>query len=541
MPLEVEKIIDKALNKNADKRFQSMQEMKEALDLAINEIQSGQSKTASVFRLGRKQRKLAVRVVPVTILLLVVVSYFAFFKDVVASPVSIALLPLENISHDIEQEWFTEGMTDVLITDLARINNLRIISRSSAMKYKGTEKSTAEIANELGVSYIIEGSVLKDEDLVKINIRLLDAASDEYLWAQGYERDFKDILALQGDVARAIARQIEVNLTTSEETYLSQKETVNTDAMEAYLRGNFYLYKLTPEAIETALKYFERSAELDPEYPLAYVGIALARCVPAQMGYQPQEECFTAAKSAIARALQLNANLAEVQYMQGVIAAWYEWDWDMALFSLERAISLNPNMAEARAYYSHVLFTLNRPQEAWKEIKRALELDPFNPLFRSLYAMDLNYMHKYDEAIKEMRETLETSPQEPIALTTLRTTYHQKKMYEEAIDIWRRSFIAQKDPQSLAALDSGYAEGGYSRALQLVAESKIKQSKSKYIPPWQIGTLYTRAGMPEEALDWLEKALEEHDPNSPYLNVDPIFDDMRDHPRFKALLRQIGL
>lgn len=541
VPPALEKIVNKALEKNPDKRFHSMDEMIEALENGLSEVRSGKSASTLIVRLGRKQRRLLMRLTPVLLVLSGLIFYFTFYKDLVASPVPIVLLPLENISRDAEQEWFTEGMTDALITDLARINGLGIISRSSAMKYKNSGKSSAEIASELGVSYIIEGSVIKTDEVVKINVRLIDAASDEYMWAQGYQRNFKDILSLQGEVARAIARQIEVNLTPNEETYLTQKRVVNSKAIEAYLKGNFYLYKLTPQGIETSLKYFKLAAELDPDYPLAYVGIALARCVPAQMGYQSRDQAYTSAKSAVARALELDDTLPEVHYMKGVIAAWSEWDWDLALSSLEEAIRINPNMAEARAYYSHVLFILNRPEAAWQQITRALELDPFNPLFRSLYAMDLNYMHKYDEAIMEMRETLENSPQEPIALSTLRTTYHQKKMYEEALEIWRRSFKARDDQQSLAALDSGYIEGGYSMALRRVAESKIKQCKEKFITPWQIATLYTRAGMSEEALDWLEKALESHDPNMPYLNVDPIFDTMRNDPRFKKLISKIGL
>jgi serine/threonine protein kinase/Tfp pilus assembly protein PilF len=541
IPLELDKIVDKALTKNPDKRFQSMQEMIETLESTITNIHSGKSKTVSVFRLGRRQRKWVARFTPVLILLLTIVSYFAIFRDVFASPISMALLPLENISRDTEQEWFTEGMTDALITGLARINNLRIISRSSVMKYKGSAKSSAEIATELGVSYLIEGSVVKMDDLVKITVRLIDAASNEYLWAQSYERNFKDILSLQGEVAQAIARQIEVNLTVNEMSYLTQKRTVNPEAYEAYLKGNFYLYKLTRRSLETALQYFELAAELDPDYAQAYTGIALANCVPAQMGYLPMDESYANAQPAVAKALELDDTLPEVHYMKGVLAAWYEWDWDLATYSLENAIRLNPNMAEARAYYSHVLFILNRPDDALPQIKRALDLDPFNPLYRWLYAMDLNYVQSYDEAISELRQTLERSPGDPGALHTLRTTYHMKGMYKEAIDIWRRSYIADNDQQSLAALDSGYALGGYSMALRCVAESKIKQSKTKYVTPWQIATLYTRAGMPDEALLWLEKALEAHDPNMPYLSVDPIFDYMRENPRFKNLISKVGL
>ncbi len=213
----------------------------------------------------------------------------------------------------------------------------------------------------------------------------------------------------------------------------------------------------------------------------------------------------------------------------------------MLLEAFETTIRLNPNMAEARAYYSHILFFLNRPEEAMREIELALKLDPHNPLYHALYAMDLNYAHRYDQAIDLLENTLKSNPGDPITLSTLRTSYHQKKKYPEAIRAWRLSFLSRGDQTSLDALNSGYEEGGYHLALQRVAESKINQSKSRYIPPWQIGTLYTRANMPEEAITYLEKAVEARDPNSPYLSVDPIFDYMRERPRFRGLIRKLNL
>ena len=541
VPLEVEKIIDRALDKNPEKRFQSMQEMLKALEQAITDIHSGKSRTVSTFRLGRQQRKIVFRFIPIVFIFLAIITYFVLVKVVFASPVSIVLLPLENISRDAEQEWFTEGMTDAIITDLACINELHIISRSSAMKYKSSNKSSAEIAAELGVSYIIEGSVVRIEDQVKITVRLIDARRNEYRWAQGYQRNFKDILSLQGEVAQAIARQIEINLTPNEETHLTRKKIVNPEAYEAYLKGNFYWFKLTPQALETALQYFELAAELDPGFALAYAGIALVWAGRAQMGYVPMRIAGEKAQMAATKALELDDSLAGVHFVKAAIYAWGEWDWKQAVSSFENTLRLNPNMAEARAYYSHLLFTLNRPEEGMEQMERALKLDPFNTLFKGLYAMALNYEHRYDEAIEVLQQILKQSPGEPITLSTLRTTYHQKKMYTEALGIWRLSLEAQGDQRSIAALDSGYTEGGYSMALRRVAESKISQSKANYVSPWPIATLYTRAGMPAEALKWFEKALEAHDPNMPYLSIDPIFDYMREDPRFKVLVSKMGL
>jgi tetratricopeptide (TPR) repeat protein len=198
-------------------------------------------------------------------------------------------------------------------------------------------------------------------------------------------------------------------------------------------------------------------------------------------------------------------------------------------------------MAEAHAYFSHLLFMRKRPEEAMEHIEEALQLDPFNPLIQSLYAMDLMYARRYDEVIRLMRKTLEASPMEPIALSTIRSAYHQKKMYDEALEAWRLSFEAKGDHEAIQALNRGRAEGGYSGALRNVAEMLIERSKTSYVTPWQVATLYTRAGMKEEALDWFDKAYEAHDPNMPYLSIDPIFDDLRPLPRFQAILKRMGL
>ena len=274
---------------------------------------------------------------------------------------------------------------------------------------------------------------------------------------------------------------------------------------------------------------------------LSCAGIALVWGGRAQMGYLPMSVSAKEGERAEAKALALDSSLAEVHYMVGVRRAWLEWNWEGAVQSLRKTVELKPNLAEAHAYFSHLLFTLKRPEEAMEHIEEARKLDPFNPLIQSLYAMDLMYVRRYDEVIPLLRKTLETSPGEPVALSTLRSAYHQKKMYDEALEVWRLSYEARGDREAIQALDRGRVQGGYSGALKNLAEMLIERSKTSYVTPWQVATLYTRAGMKEEALDWFEKAYEAHDPNMPYLSVDPIFDDLRDHPRFQAILRRMGL
>jgi TolB-like protein/lipoprotein NlpI len=542
VPVKMEQILDKALEKEPDKRFQTIEEMLEELKKAVEELKEDQPRKQSLFRLGRKQRTTVYQTLIVVLVVIFVLTIYLWRSQFAeAKPISIALLPLESITPDTEQEWFTDGITDALITNLARISGLRVISRFSIMEYKGTDKTLSDIARELDISYLIEGSVVRMGEQIKIATRLIDAASNDYLWAQDYQRDFKDILFLQGEVAKAIAGQIQVKLSPYEQNLLSSKREVNPKAYDAYLKGNFYWFKLTPEALETSLKYYELALELDPEYALGYAGIVLVLGGRAQFGYESWQVIRSEAKSAAAKALALDSTLAEVHYMMGVNNTWGEWNWEQAVISFEKAIKINPNLAEARAFYSHLLFFLNRPEDGMKQIERALELDPFNTTFQVVYAWDLMYIKRYDDAIKTLEKIRQIAPHDPYALNTLKSAYHLKQMFQEALDVWRLSYEVRKDQEALEALNRGYDEGGYSVALQKVAETMIERSKSKYVPSWNIATLYTRASMKNEAFEWFEKAYEEHHRNMPYLNVDPIFDNMRDDPRFKNLIKRMGL
>nr|NIO47973.1 tetratricopeptide repeat protein [Candidatus Aminicenantes bacterium] len=303
----------------------------------------------------------------------------------------------------------------------------------------------------------------------------------------------------------------------------------------------FHWNKLNPQDLELALRYFELALEKDPNYALAYLGIAAVWGGLQQQGLVPAREARSKKKEALLKAMDLDDTLPEVYHNLANTRAWLEYDWEGAEKAYRRAIELNPNYPDVRAYYSHFLFQVGRPEEAMAQIERALELDPFNVLFRAIYAMDLMFARRYDDAITVLSETLRTAPNNLQVLSNFKSAYHLKGMYEEALEIWRRSFAAKGDQEAEEALARGYAEGGYSRALSCVAEMMIERSRTTFVTPWQIGTLYTRAGKNDEALEWLEKAYEARDGNMAYISVDPIFDGLRDDPRFKNLLRKMNL
>jgi TolB-like protein/predicted Ser/Thr protein kinase len=542
IPMSMEQVVAKALEKNPDGRYQHIDELLDDLR-SISEGIEPEGIRARLWKAKLLRRKKAILYAGIAgFLIIMTVIALSLFTGRAEAIDAIAILPFENLTGDPGQEYFVDGVTDELIGNLAQIGALRVISRRSVMQYKGVKKPIPEIAQELNVDAVVEGTVHRAGEGVRIRVQLIEALPEERnLWAQTYDRTMTDVLVMYGEMARAIADKIRVTLTPQEETNLASTRQVNPEAYEAYIKGRFHWYKLTPQDLEIALQYFELAREKDPNYALAYAGIAHVWVGRQQQGLVPYSEAAPRAKAAALKALELDNTLAEVHHLLAGIRAWVEWDWEDAETAFRRAIQLNPNYPDPRAYYSHFLHIMRRPEEAMAQIERALELDPFNALFRALYGMDLMHARRYDDAIALLRETLRTAPNDPVALSTLRSAYHQKHMYEEALEIWKTSFAAKGDHEAEETLARGYAEAGYSGALIRVAEMLIARSRTTYVTPWQIGTLYTRAGKNDEALEWLEKAYEAHDGNMPYLSVDPIFDSLRDDPRFKDLLRRMNL
>ncbi|KKN27287.1 hypothetical protein LCGC14_0866240, partial [marine sediment metagenome] len=542
IPMSIEQVVAKTLEKDPDERYQNIEELLDDLR-SISEGIEPEGIRVRLWKAKLLKRKRAILYAGIAgFLIIMTVIVLSLFTGRAEAIDAIAVLPLENLTGDPEQEFFADSATDELIGQLAQIGALRVISRRSVMQYKGVEKPLPEIVKELKVDAVVEGTVLRVGDSVRIRVQLIEALPEERnLWTQTYDRAMTDVLVMYREMARAIADRIQVKLTPQEEANLASTRQVNPEAYEAYIKGRFHRYKLTQQDLEIALQYFELALEKDPDYALAYVGIAHVWGGRQQQGLVPYSEAAPRAKAALLKALELDDTLPEVHHILAGIRAWVDWDWEGAETAYLRAFQLNPNYPDPRAYYSHFLLIMRRPEEAMAQIERALELDPFNALFRAMYAMDLNFVRRYDDAIAMLRETLRTAPNDWTALSTLRSAYHQKGMYEEALEIWKTSYAAKGDHEAEKALARGYAEAGYSGALSRVAEMLIARSRTTYVTSWQIGTLYTRAGKNDEALEWLEKAYEEHDGNMPYISVDPIFDGLRDNPRFQDLLRRMNL
>jgi eukaryotic-like serine/threonine-protein kinase len=453
---------------------------------------------------------------------------------------SLAVLPLSNFSHDPEQEYFADGMTEALICDLAKLQALKITSRTSVMRYKESDAPLPQIGRELNVDAVVEGSVMRVGSRVRITAQLIHAASDTHLWAESYERDFEDVLILQSEIARAIAREIAVALTPEEATRLTRARRVNPEAYEAYLKGRYHWYKLSREHLDTALQYFQVSLAKAPRDPLAYGGIAAVWLSRGDCGLVPPREAFPKAEAAALSAIELDDSLAEAHISLGLIRGM-GWEWDESAKEFQRAIELSPNSAEAHFFLSDLLLSRGHLEEWKTHIDKTLELDRLNSFFRCYFGWHLLYLRRCDEAIVELRRALRTEPNFPAAYLRLWGAFHEKGMVREALDAAQTFFEQLGDKETAQALHRGFTAAGYSGAMRLAAETLTERSQTNYVQPTQIARLYAHAGDTRNALEWLEKAYADRVPAMMHLRVDLDWSSLRREPGFQDLVRRVNL
>jgi adenylate cyclase len=455
---------------------------------------------------------------------------------------SIAVLPLENLSGDPQQQYFADGLHDALITTLGQVSGFRcVIALDSVKRFNATKTPLSEVARQLKVDALVTGGVLRSGGCVRATARLLDGKTEAQLWAQSYERDLREVPALQNEIVAAEARASNVKLTREEAARLARARPVHPDAYDAYLHGQSLGYQLNRQGLDEALKYFTLAVEKDAGFAPAHAAASRVWSSRMWQNYARPIDAAPHERAAALKALELDPGLAEAHFRMAAIKTWTDWDWPGADKAFRRAIELDPSYVGARSDHSHYLNIVRRPKEAFEQAERAMALDPLNPTVRAFHAMDLMYVHRYDEAIALLRDTLEKSPNDGQVLSNLRSAYHLKQMYEEALGIWKAGYVARGDREAEEALARGFKEGGYQGALQRVAELLIARSQATYVTPWQIATLYTRAGKIAEALEWLQKACDARDPNMPYINADPVFDVLRAEPRFQEILRRMKL
>ncbi len=450
---------------------------------------------------------------------------------------SLAVLPLENLSGDPEQEYFADGMTEALIANLGKIRALQVRSRTSIMQYKDVKKPLPEIARELNVDAVVEGSVLRVAEQVRITAQLIHAPTDTHLWAESYERDMRDVLALQSEVARAIAQQIEITVTPDQEVRLAASaRPVNPETYEAYLKGMFHLNKFTPEGTKKGLDYLRQAIEKDPADPLAYGGLALGYVASAH-GPGAPPDALERAEAAALKALELDETLTEAHAALAQIKLYRDWDWAGAEQAFQRALKLNPNLTLTRAHYSWYLLLFGHTDEALAEMKRVQEVDPLTPLWPAWQGSQYLSAGLYNEAIDEARKSLELDPDFAVGLDVLGSAYAAKGMYEEAIKAHQRAGVLSRDGKS--ALGRTYALAGRQDEARLVLAEL--EADPTHWDTWFIAQIYAVLGEKDEAFRWLEAAFEPpRHPYVPWIRYPHAFKPLHDDPRFGDLLRRMN-
>ena len=473
--------------------------------------------------------------------LAILVAVWSWFDVGEKSPEirSIAVLPLANLMNDPNQDYFVDGMTEALIMDLSKISALRVISRTSAMRFKDTDKSLPEIARELGVNAVVEGSVLRAGDRVRITAQLIGVEPERHLWAHSYERELRDILDLQREVARAIAREIKITLTPKEEARLVSTRPVNPEAYDAYLKGRYFWNKRTSEGIKKAIAYFEQAISESPDYALAYAGLADAYLIAEIYGFLPSEGTYPRARAAATKAIEIDNMLAEAHCSLAWIMATYDWNWKEAEMEFKYAIELNPSYANAPHWYAVFLSGLGRHEEAIVQVKRAQNLDPLSLIINDDVGWVLFLARKYDQAIKQYQKTLNMDPNFLPALHEIGLVYEQKGMFEKAISAFQKMASLSGDEWN-ASLAHAYALSGNGNQARKILAELIKLSQEEYVPPYEIATVYIGLKEKDEAFSWLENAYNERAGRLLWINVHPRFDPLHSDPRFADLLRRMN-
>ena len=544
---ELERIILKCLEKDPERRYQSARELR----VDLERLAAPSAAVVAPVAQPSGARRWVIAATAIGALLLAVLLGFnvgglrerLLGRTGATQIQSLAVLPLENLSGDPEQEYFVDGMHEELIARLAKISALKVISRTSVTRYKGERKPPLpEIGRELGVDAVIEGSVRRSGDQVRITVQLIEAATDKHLWAESYQGDLRDVLALQSDVAQAIADEIRIALTARERASLSGAGPVNPQAYEAYLKGRFYWNKRSSAGLLKGIEYFNEAIQQDPNNALAYAGLADSYSQLAYRGHSAPSEAYPRATATAKKALEINSDLAEAHAAMGFIRFNYDWDWPGAEREFRLALKLNPSYAEAHHWYSHYLIDTGRVEESLAESKRALEFDPLSLIVNTHLGVHYLFARQCDLAVEQLKKTVEMDPSFYSAHLKLGQAYQCKGAYRESVaELQQAKSLSGDVTETVAALAVTYARSGNKdEAVKLMGELK-RMSQRTYVSPYDIATIYTALGDKNQALAWLEKAYQQRANGLVELKVEPAFDPLRSDPRYHDLLRRVGL
>jgi serine/threonine-protein kinase len=581
VPPDLQRIVRRCLAKDPDERYQNIKDIAIELKEVRREIQdspfdtteppvssagseartlwhaettrvqsqpeSTRASSAEFIVNALKRHKTATIVGAVLILIAAAAAVFGIrsyyhARDTEIAVDSIAVIPFENQNKDSGAEWISDGLTESIINNLTQLPNLKVIARSSVFRYKGRQTDPIAVGKELGVRAVLTGRLMQHGDTMLISAELIDVRDNKQLWGEQYETRLADMLSVQREIAREITNNLRPTLSGVEQSRMEKQYTANAEAYQLYLKGRFYWNKRTPADLQKSVPFFQQAIDKDPNYALAYSGLADAyTLIPVYTRVQPRE-FMPKAKEAALKALTLDDKLAEAHASLGQISDYYDYDFVTAEKEYRRAIELNPNYATAHQWLAEHLSALKRNEEAIAEIRRALDLDPLSVIMNRIYGDILVDGRRYDEAIAQYQKTLDLDPNFPTAHYFLGRAYEFKGMYDLAVAEYTKSQgVSIIPPEEIQKLKDVYARSGWKAYLQMSIDMLMPDSQRTLFPPFAIATFYARLGNNDETMKWLEKGYEEREFRMTLLSVSPEFDGLRADPRFRELVRRMGL
>jgi serine/threonine protein kinase/Tfp pilus assembly protein PilF len=543
LPAELERIINKALEKDSQLRYQHASDLRADLKRLMRETDSGRSAAPGLTPPSTKRAKRAALAIGalVSLALLIVAGIYFVSGRSGGGIDSIAVLPFVNASADPNAEYLSDGVTESLINTLSELPHLTVMSRSSVLRYAGRDIDPQTAGRDLKVQAVLTGRVVQRGDGLFISVELVDVKNNSHIWGEEYSRKLAEILPMQGEITRDISDKLRRKLTGEDEKRLAKRSTTNPDAYQFYLKGRYFAEKLSKEGLEKGIDYFHRAIDLDPNFALAYDGLAYAYATSDDF-FLPPREAMPKAREAAKKALELDDTLPEAHTEMGIIDFWYEFDWSAAEREFQRAIELKPNYAHAHEYYGWFLVSAGRFEEGIEESKRAKELDALSPETNAMAGQNFYFARQYDLAIDTFRKTLDMEPNYWIARTLLGSSYEAKGDFPRAVaECEKGRKIETSIPLALSLLGHAYAVSGKKREAEQALKKLKDWSKQSYVPAYNFAEVYIGLGEKEQALASLEKAYADRSSYLTFLKVDPQFDSLRSDPRYKDLLRRVGL